>query len=216
MLQLKVSRYVFVTQPRRQVGSSQLDRKRTVSNQYLQQQTPSSWSWGGYRPRHAKDRWRGRKVCTCPFLGINKNCIFVYVGLSLSIIQDITGTVCRVIVRKAVLPLGLWYFSIFKFEWLCTWKQSLTGTHGYPRKCTLWRFPGIHFAGESLWYDPNIIIFQERIDKYAEDILAMEPFEDAFLDRCVIIFSFSGCDLHFKNHTGCQGWKGAKKMLFLN
>ena len=55
-------------------------------------------------------------MCTCPFLGINKDFIFVYLGLSLSIIQDITGKVRRVIVRKVVLPLGLWYFAIFKFE----------------------------------------------------------------------------------------------------
>ena len=36
--------------------------------------------------------------------------------------------------------------------------------------------------------DLNIEIYQEWIDKYAQDILAMEPFEDAFLDRCVNIF----------------------------
>ena len=158
----------------------------------------------------------GKRCVFLLFFGNNDICISVYLGLSLSFIQDITGTVCRVKVRKVVLPSGLWYSSIFKFERLLTRRQLLTGTDGYPRKCTLWRFPGIHFVWESLWYDPNIYIFQERIDKYAEDILAMEPFEDAFLDRCVNISPFSGCDLHLKNHAGCQGWKGAKKMLFLN
>ena len=37
---------------------------------------------------------------------------------------------------------------------------------------------------------PTFNICQERVDKYAQDILSMEPFDVAFLDGCVNIFLF--------------------------